>query len=60
MKKKAIYTELPTKVVTDTKRLAVQLGVPMNKIVELALKEFIDSDPQLELNLTNASTRKTK
>ena len=58
MKKEAIYTELPIKVVTDTKRIALRLGVPMNKIVELALREFVDNDPQIELKLTNANTRK--
>lgn len=58
--KKAIYVELPVKVVTDIKSLANRLGQPMNKLVELALKEFIDNDPQLQLSFKNDSTRKPR
>ena len=58
--KKAIYVELPVKVVTDIKSLANRLGQPMNKLVELALKEFIDNDPQLQLSFKNDDTRKPR
>lgn len=58
--RKAIYVELPLKVVADSKRLANRLDIPMNKLVELALKEFIDNDPQLQLSFGNDNTRKPR
>lgn len=60
MTKKALYVELPPKVITDAKRLANKLEVPMNKIVELALKEFMENDPRIQLVFNNASTRKPR
>ena len=60
MTKKALYVELPPKVVTDAKRLANRLDIPMNKLVEIALKELIDNDPQLQLAFNNDSTRKPR
>jgi hypothetical protein len=60
MTKKAIYVELPVKVVTDAKKLANRLDIPMNKLVEIALKELIDNDPQLQLAFNNDSTRKPR
>lgn len=60
MNKKPIYVELPPKVVTDAKRLAIRLDIPMNKLVEIALKELIDNDPQLQIAFKNDSTRKPR
>lgn len=60
MTKKAIYVELPQKVVTSAKRLAARLDIPMTKLVEIALKELIDNDPQIEMSFTNDSTRKPR
>ncbi len=58
--KKAIYVELPVKVVDNTKKLATKLDLPMNKIVEIALNEFKDNGPQLQMAFLNASTRKPR
>lgn len=58
--KKPIYVELPSKVVTDAKRLANKLDIPMNKLVEISLKELIDNDPQLQLSFNNDRTRKPR
>ena len=60
MTKKALYVELPPKVVADSKRLATRLDIPMTKLVELALKAFIDDDPQLTLKFNNARTSRTR
>lgn len=60
MTKKALYIEIPPKVITDAKRLANSLDIPMNRLVELALREFIDHDPQLRLVFNNDDTRKPR
>lgn len=60
MTKKAIYVELPEKVVTDSKALAIRLDIPLNKLVELALKEFKDNDPQLELKFNGRTSKPRK
>jgi len=59
MIKKALYVELPAKVITDSKKLATRLDIPMNKLVEVALKELIENDPQLQL-VFNGDTRKPR
>jgi hypothetical protein len=60
MNKKPVYVELPLKVVTDAKRLANKLDIPMNKLVEIALKELIDNDPRLQIAFNNDRTRKPR
>jgi phosphohistidine swiveling domain-containing protein len=58
--KKALFCELPEKVVSDTKIIARKLNIPVVKVVELALKEFKDNGPQLELSFKNDNTRKPR
>lgn len=60
--KKALYVEIPEKVIFQAKLIAKRLDLPVCRIVELALKEFYDTDPQLTLNLTfkNDRTRKPR
>ena len=60
MVKKAIYVELPSKVVSDSKKLAQRLDIPMTKLVELSLKELIANDPQLTLTFDNAIPSRRK
>lgn len=57
-RKKPTYFELDEKLVIRTKALAKRLQVPMVRVVEMALKEFIKSNPQLELKLENPSKSK--
>lgn len=47
MERKVIYCELPTKFVNRVKRTAKRLEITTTKMVELALKEFMDNDPQI-------------
>lgn len=57
MNKKALYVELPCKVINDSKKLAQRLDIPMTKLVELSLKELLVNNTQLSLSL-NVSKRK--
>lgn len=55
-----MYVEIDERVIRSTKRLAGRLDLPVNRVVELALKEMIKNDPQLELKFPNADTSKLR
>jgi len=55
--KKPICVELPTGLVLDAKQKAKELDVPFRKVVELALRDFLSSDPQITMSF-NANTSK--
>ena len=57
--KKALYVELPSKVINDAKKLATKLDIPMNKLVELSLREVVSSAPQIKL-IFDASPSKSR
>lgn len=48
-KLKSVCVQLPEPLIKKTKTLAVKLGMPMYKVTEIALKEFIERKPSVKV-----------
>lgn len=59
-KKRALYVELPNKTLDRLSRFCNRNELPKTTIVRLAIEEFLDNEPQLELNLVYADTSKKR
>lgn len=47
--KTGLYVEIDDHIIDELSRMSVNLGLPKNRIVEIALLDLIDKDPQLTL-----------
>ena len=56
--KTGLYVEISEHIVKELSRMSISLGLPKNRIVEIALLDLIDKDPQLKLLPKNDSSKR--